>query len=357
MTRLGRSKVDPNTMVGARLDSLTGVRFVAALVVFLYHAGYYLPANELGIFGAGMTGVSLFYILSGFVLAWAFRIDDRPSLFYRRRFARIYPAYFVAVTAAITVSFVMRDFSAAELTAYTLLQSWSPDPSVHYATSPVFWSLSCEAFFYIVFPVIAANMSRSTSRTLWGIVCAGVAAVIAIGAVSSFYWDVEMVRWLAYIFPPTRLVEFSIGIALGFIARRGFRSPLPVWAASLLSLSAVLMASLAPSGLRIASITIVPFAILVLSLASTRASQSRKGFSNKALVELGVWSYCFYLIHAMIQGWVVKAGEVIGLSAPFSILFSLVIGIVGAWALHALVERPAERWLRPARSVPRLDSD
>jgi peptidoglycan/LPS O-acetylase OafA/YrhL len=341
----------------SRLDSLTGVRFAAAFVVFLYHAGYYLPSKELGIFGAGMTGVSLFYILSGFVMAWAFRTDDRPGSFYRRRFARIYPVYFLAVSAAITVSLIMRDFSPTELTAYTLLQSWSPDPSIHYAASPVFWSLSCEAFFYLIFPLIAAKMNRASSRALWVCACLVTASVCGIGAVSSFYWDSEVVRWLAYIFPPTRLLEFVLGITLGFIVRRGFKSPVPTWAAISLSLAAVLLASFAPDGLKVATITLIPFALLVMSLADQDMSGRRGTLSRKAVVELGVWSYCFYLIHAMLQGWFVRAAGYVELPTIIALGLSFGVSVVGAWLLHVVVERPVERWLRPSRSAPRVGAD
>lgn len=150
-----------------RLDSLTGVRAFAALMVFGYHAIHYLPGGELAFFGAGMTGVSLFYILSGFVLAWVYRPSDNPGLFYRRRFARIYPAYIVAVLIAIAVAVATRGFSTVDLAAFTLLQSWWPNPAVYYAASPVFWSLSCEAFFYLVFPLVSGHFARASARVLW----------------------------------------------------------------------------------------------------------------------------------------------------------------------------------------------
>ena len=87
-----------------RLDSLTGLRFLAALVVVCSH----LPA-ALGLRGRillgsvdeelalGGAGVLFFFLLSGFVLCWSRRAGDRPLDFYGRRFARIYPNVVVAV--------------------------------------------------------------------------------------------------------------------------------------------------------------------------------------------------------------------------------------------------------------------
>jgi peptidoglycan/LPS O-acetylase OafA/YrhL len=347
----------PPPVTRVRLDSLTGLRFAAALVVFFYHAGYYLPAGELDVFSAGMTGVSLFYILSGFVMAWVLRSDDRPGLFYRRRFARIYPAYFFAVTASIGVSLIMRDFSITELSAYTLLQAWHPDPTVHFAASPVFWSLSCEAFFYIVFPFIASRLSRLSSRSLWIAVALAIAVVMLIGITSSFFWEQEFVRWATYIFPVSRLPEFVLGIALGLLVRRGYRAPVSVGGSSCLALVAVVGASLTPGGLKIAAITVLPFAVLVLSLASRDATGGRSWFSWPVMVELGVWSYCFYLLHAMLQGWSVRGLALAGLPALPGLGVSLIVSVAGAWLLHTIVERPFEKGLRPKASAPRLDTD
>ncbi|GHD41732.1 hypothetical protein D9V29_01735 [Mycetocola manganoxydans] len=62
---------------GQRLDSLTGLRFIAAFVVFGIHSLYYGQDSWTeSVFAAGMTGVSFFYIVSGFVLAWTAREHD-----------------------------------------------------------------------------------------------------------------------------------------------------------------------------------------------------------------------------------------------------------------------------------------
>lgn len=92
MSRSGSSSID-----GAvpRLDSLTGARFVAALAVFLFHAGGIFPAE--GVFGKALAfisrdggiGVDFFFVLSGFVLAWSWRPGSSVKAFYRRRFARL----------------------------------------------------------------------------------------------------------------------------------------------------------------------------------------------------------------------------------------------------------------------------
>ena len=125
--------------VGRRLDSLTGLRFVAAFAVFCGHA-MELGENQWPIsldrlVGQAGTAVSFFFVLSGFVLAWSARDGDRPSTFYRRRVARIYPAYLLAVLlAAVTMVAVLHEkLPVAHLVPVVLLvQSWVPHARVYF---------------------------------------------------------------------------------------------------------------------------------------------------------------------------------------------------------------------------------
>src|ERR1700743_685613 len=95
-----------------RVPPPPGVRFPAALLVFVYHSSLLIPT--IAVFGytalgahyatiaanAGALGVSFFFVLSGFVLTWTparpNRAHDTPRAFWRRRFVKIYPNYVVA---------------------------------------------------------------------------------------------------------------------------------------------------------------------------------------------------------------------------------------------------------------------
>ncbi len=73
----------------SRLPTLTGMRFVASLMVFVCHAFTYGIFADKDLEGAlvdyvaklGFVGVGFFFILSGFVLAWSARDSDRPLTF------------------------------------------------------------------------------------------------------------------------------------------------------------------------------------------------------------------------------------------------------------------------------------
>ena len=79
-------------------NSLTSLRFVAALLVFANHIGdaYAREGSALWqVLESGFVGVTFFFVLSGFVLTWTHSPADRPGQFFRRRIARIVPNYFV----------------------------------------------------------------------------------------------------------------------------------------------------------------------------------------------------------------------------------------------------------------------
>lgn len=347
-----------------RLDSLTGVRFLAALLVFGFH-GIHYAGDALSAFGAGMVGVSLFYVLSGFVMSWTASPDDETRLFYRRRFARIYPSYVVAWVISLALGAVLGTVSLWDvLLPPTLLQAWVPLRIVYFAGSAVFWSLSCEAFFYLVFPWLHRMLVDRAGRSL---VFVGVAATaVSMGTAIAFLGAPEgdVTRWFLVIFPPLRLMEFVIGVVVGIGFRRGLRVPVPVSVALVVAAVACLVAAYAPYSLSRYAVTLIPFVLLVASLASADIRGARSFLRWRPFVELGVWSYCFYLIHASVlivvfsaAGWfdLIDASRS-NVAIALALVVALGLSIACAWLLHRAVERPFEKKLRPAKAA-RLDDD
>src|SRR4051794_29809514 len=94
------------------LRALTGLRFVAAMQVLLYHV--YAPGSRgapgwvRALVGSGYVGVGLFFVLSGFVLAYNYlepmeagRVSRRE--FWLARLARVYPVYLLGLVAGMPV--------------------------------------------------------------------------------------------------------------------------------------------------------------------------------------------------------------------------------------------------------------
>jgi hypothetical protein len=173
------------------LEALTGLRWFAAFGVFLFHVRdfYPLPGTpDTALFGN--SGVTFFFVLSGFVLTWSFTPNDTAPRFYWRRFARIWPALAVSTALAVPVFYSGRAVALDHaqqlglLASLTLVQAWIPE--VLFAGNPAAWSLSDEAFFYALFPFLVRPLvepaagcsrgwpscwSRGTSRSLVGVGC------------------------------------------------------------------------------------------------------------------------------------------------------------------------------------------
>lgn len=337
-----------------RLNSLTGVRFFAAAAVFGHHSGLYAADGEFDSLAAGMIGVSLFYILSGFVMSWTAREGDSMTAFYGRRFARIYPVFVVAWLISLGVNYVAGTAKWTDLVAPTLLQSWFPWREVYFAGNAVFWSLSVEAFFYFVFPFLHRLIGTRGSRVVVLIMIgAGVVSIATAFALAPLPSN-DFTRWLAMMFPPLRLLEFIIGMSLGILLRRGFAVRIPLTLAVGLTVAGFVGASFVPEALARFAVTLIPFTMLVWSLARADLSGTWTPFRSRLIVKGGEISYSFYLIHAMGLTMAFSALRRAGLdmdAIPDVAAWGLLIVIflacqAAAWILHALIETPFEKALR-----------
>ena len=291
------------------LPALTGIRIFAAYYVVMLHtgAGYFgrngAPKVVLRFLDQGYLAVSLFFILSGFILVYTYqgKISGTDSVlrFWEARFARIYPVYLLAL--ALMIPFAKTLTSGQRITVLAMIQTWMPwRPNLVGAWNFPAWSLSVEAFFYLMFPLIFVGLNRLRVAGLqW--LAALLLALIAIGNLSQpvELWPNSAITLLRYIpLPVLRLPEFVVGMALGLAFLRG-----PTWRRSgLVSVCALLGAIFVlclPLG-PWASIAVIPFAVLILSLAHQRGPIARI-LSSRILVLLGSASYAVYLLQLPIR--------------------------------------------------------
>lgn len=349
----------PRTRGAARLDSLTSLRAFAALAVFCTHVNGFLPAMHRGsrVMLQGAAGVSFFFVLSGFVLAWSSRPGDTTWSFYRRRAARVVPAYWVACLLSFPVILIEGwDLShrlRMALPQFTLLQTWWPDDSLNFGGNGVGWSLSAEVFFYLMFPAVIVVARRLTARAQL------VTAIVLVAA--EFYWDVVMwghtvqpfESWVTGGFAPVRLLEFTVGVLLALLVRSGHLPWVRLWWALPFAVVGYVADGFAPAGLTAVPFPIVPFALLIVAAAnSDLRRRPRSILRARPMVKLGEWSFAFYLLHQMVLR--VLAVEMLH-GRPAGLTFvvtALVVSTVLAALLFTFVERPLDRKLRGDRSLP-----
>lgn len=360
----------------ARLDSLTGLRFFAAGIVFFHH-GFELTTGTLreamqAVFGHGRAGVSFFFVLSGFVLAWSMKPGDTAVSFWRRRAAKLWPAYAVATVAAYGVSrfFDGRYFSLKRLAAnLAMVQAWIPAKDWYFSVNAVNWSLSVEAFFYLTFPLYAATLLRLRGRqaaALAAVLFGGVLAVAAVfgrDIILGNGWTLPdtMGVWIVYVSPVVRIMEFLLGILMVTMIRRGVMPRVPVGVAWGSLAAGWVLAGQVPAGFSVVAVTVVPFCLLILAYAQTDIAAPRTTvWSSRTMVTLGNISFCFYLVHQLVMRLFTSEVGLHWLGMSTGVRSLKVLGLIFtvslfcAWSLHTFVEKPCERLLkgRAGRPVP-----
>jgi peptidoglycan/LPS O-acetylase OafA/YrhL len=344
------SATPTGTRTSRRLESLTGLRWFAALAVFSLHAIGAPAAHHLVTQGA--TGVSFFFILSGFVLTWSHRAEDRARPFYRRRFARIYPAFFVSVLLGIWIQDSHVTVGRL-LQVLTLQQDWSTHNSTFFAFNGVCWSLACEAFFYLLFPFVIGPLSKLTGTRRRIALASVIALALAVQLGVHPHSTTGTGYWLVYIFPPVRFLEFLCGMLLALELRAGTRLPIGLRTALVVAVLAYAAAGVAPDYAKYVAVTLIPYSLLIFTAASADADGLPSWLRHRRLVWLGEISFAFYLVHQLVidESMKLLARAGIAYHSDWAIPI-LVISVLAAWLLFALVERPFERRLRPGHDLP-----
>jgi peptidoglycan/LPS O-acetylase OafA/YrhL len=293
------------------LGALTGIRFVAAMqVVFVHHGSGFVarlyaaaPVVDLG-WLAAWNSLTFFYLLSGFILAYTYAGQmhgpGHKRRFWEARFARVYPVYLLALVVSYPFS---RPGIGAVLACLFMVQSWDPfHPYLATAWNFTAWSLSCEAFFYIVFPWFLYAFEKLSPRVMRYILAALVLFIVfghtTLADPSSIHSTLlaAIFRWTPT--PIRRLPEFLVGIALGLLflkdPRKSGRNWL-LWTAIVLDI--VLLGTL--HGLWI-SLLVIPDVVLLYELAHGGTGLARL-LSTGPLLLLGGASYSVYLLQFPVR--------------------------------------------------------
>jgi peptidoglycan/LPS O-acetylase OafA/YrhL len=373
-----------------RLLALTSLRFFAALhVVFFHFLAFKIVSSEgwLGqISSIGYVGVSFFFVLSGFILVYTYAGRDIQARdFWRARFARIYPAFafsllltgpfFFFATLMLNVPFFAWFSTHLKLVVLLvpfLLQAWVPLAAL--AWNSVAWSLSDEAFFYLLFPFLKKRFLRISLPGLSGLALACWAVSLAMSCtyvlrnpdhLQVIDADVLNAFWLNAVkfHPFARLPEFLLGMACGAMFVK-FRRAAGPGGDGKLALPLVL------AGLAIAATVAhfsarIPYTVLHTSLLAPAFAAIIFGFALqprwgallnwKPLVFLGDASYSLYLLHSFFLGpfFFTQTGVPRHRSVAWYFLyFVLALGISGL--VYRFIEEPSRRKLRGSPSRPSL---
>lgn len=383
--------------MGDFIRQLTGVRFLAAAWVMLYHYQPALAASGLLVpvlhefLRLGSVGVDLFFALSGFILTHTYltrlgpRLTGAGSLnFWWLRLARVYPVYFlmlnVAGLAALAEGVVTgegrRDWMTfpSYLEQVFMVQEWGPDPQRGW-NFPA-WSLSMEWLAYLFFPLLVLLLWRLRDRfgpwALAGLAFLALTPLLYIGLTRDD--DPFLVQgWASTIRIAT---EFTAGSITYLAVRKWQDSPSAAKAARALAwivpvailVIAVVMGNIdalqweglpdeAPRGY----VVIIPLLVLWLGALALSNGRPSRFLSTHTIVLGGFISYSLYLVHIVWYGlW--RAGmSAVGIeSGPVYLLSTLflIAATVGlAYLMWHRVEEPAREWMRAKIGVRKVPTE
>jgi exopolysaccharide production protein ExoZ len=335
-----------NTITPRRVfRSLQMMRGAAATAVVFYHASVIMAQPEYGGFSPsiapphiGWIGVNFFFVLSGFIIMHAHATDlgqpSRLAIYAWRRFARVYPIYWIMLGGFIAASFVLHkvDFSlsVANLATAVTLVTFTPVPTL---PLKVAWTLLFEVKFYAIFALGILHRKLGIAVALIWLAIIATQLIVPWNAARGFgeSWS----------------INFFIGGACCLLVNRVKRlSPIPLCVIGLVAIGYLASANLlvGPSDIqgRGGTMVILGLAFGALLLSGIIAENRAAFFHHPWVALLGDASYAIYLTHsAVISALMIFAARLhLTASANLLYLVAVVASITFGIAAHLLLERP-----------------
>jgi peptidoglycan/LPS O-acetylase OafA/YrhL len=365
------------------LPALDGVRGVAIVLVVAHMLNPLDdPTSVAGRiaavgFGAGWTGVQLFFVLSGFLIT-GILLDTQGApnqlqSFFARRVLRIFPLYYATLVVAFVVlpllgrgGPALAHDRAHQVWLWTYLGNWVATTDAASQAFPHFWSLAVEEQFYLLWPFVVRGRSP---RSCFNLSLAVAAAALL---VRSAAWRAGVSADAIYHFTITRVDALALGAAAAAAVRipalatlaRAWRGRL--WGASAaVGLLGALLTSMY-SRSTVAGATVgytllsIAFALAVLAAFEADAAPAAASWLRApALRALGKYSYAMYVFHKplhdaigrpLLRRLAVGASRSVAVSCAY-VACGLAVTFVVAFVSYHLWER---RFLSlKSRFVPR----
>jgi peptidoglycan/LPS O-acetylase OafA/YrhL len=372
-----------------RFPLFDGLRALAALGVIVSHAGYFSGASQDAWYGPlvanGTAGVTVFFVLSGFLLYRPFLaadLEDAPPIrlgqYARRRLLRIVPAYWLALTVLAVYPGLLGVFTGEWWRYYGFLQVYTGGDSAAKGLAAA-WSLCIEVSFYALLPLYAAGMrrvgrkvARARRLRLELVVLAALAAAsVATRALSlasgGTFLELTLAGTFAWFAAGMALAVLSVGPAP--VALTGFvrRHPGLLWLGAALSYGVLCLLLRVPQGtpLRYTEkqwlvqhvLVLVPAVLLVApAVWDGGHGAPRRLLRLPPVAWLGLVSYGLYLWQGgcVLELWRRGARDWVP-GAPFVVMaLATLAGSAACAAIsYYVLERPLMRWKRPPPGRPR----
>jgi peptidoglycan/LPS O-acetylase OafA/YrhL len=363
---------------GERIHPLTSLRFFAALFVVLFHTVVVFfptvtPERGLGRFlSFGYISVSFFFFLSGYILAFVYLgrgKDVLPRTFYRARFARVYPLLLLTLvldTPFLVLEELHKYGSQAALLksgvvfagSAILLQAWTNKLA---AINNPSWSLSVEAIFYLLFPLLGHTLWKLRGVGLWLTSAALYFGGLAVVLLASHHVPIDLCRRL----PLLHLSTFVLGILLargqelyrasGKVTKISGAWEIAVFCACIVCFAALVW--LSPRSVLIDDFLhdglLVPLFAGIIWVFSSSAFAPGQLLGAPWVVVLGEASFGLYLFHVPMLHLFSSLGRNRG---PVAFTAHLSASIAVSVLSFYVFETPVRRWILKSQRPPIVES-
>lgn len=325
------------------------VRGIAVLLVVLFHL-------EVAGVLSGYLGVDVFFVISGFLMAFMYDPADKADFFLKRA-RRLLPAYFAVVFATLLVAAAVttpNEYQQVTKQAYfaamfiSNIGFWLENSYfIKDAFNPLLhlWSLGVELQFYLLVPLVHFVFTRFNRLFYVALAASALLCFVVIGISpkTSFFWL------------PARMWQFLIGFSVAKYQLRATASTDGAlkWLGAAAILLIVSLPTLDAAGDQLGFVKGHPgLAALAISLATAAVlcfGLPDRWLANPladALEKIGDYSYSIYLAHfPVIVLFLYRpfSGTVLHADSFAQTLTLVVLIAVASAALYAGVERPFRR--------------
>jgi peptidoglycan/LPS O-acetylase OafA/YrhL len=364
---------ETTSVISHKLHGLDHLRTLAITFVFIFHYGYIFQSphwvTALGKFG--WTGVDLFFVLSGYLIAsQLFEKIARTNhislrSFFIKRFFRIIPAYLTVVAIYFCIPFARERGTPAPLWKYlTFTQNIGLDLSTQGAFSHA-WSLCIEEQFYLLLPfTLAAFLFFKIFRKgFWLLII-----LFLTGFVIRFFLYQYFIKpnseadnfgiiWHTIIYYPTwcRLdgLLTGIGIAALLTFKTQWKEKISKYGNLIFMISIAILAfafyicfdeeSFVAS---VYGFPVVSVGYGAMVLAAITPSCFLFKINSTVTANIASLSYAIYLLHKIIIHIMQLEFSKFGIAANGTLMFALcmIFSIAGAWLMNIMIEKPFLRW-------------
>lgn len=290
------------------LKTLTSVRFIAALMIVIYHYFAVFGDSEgFEFYKKFYLGVDFFFVLSGFILMHVYynsviACNMNIRNFYIKRLAKIYPIHFLFTALFLGLVILGGKVEESDINSFLshvfLMHSWGVEKELNYNSQS--WSISAEWFAYLLFPSLANMFLKFKSRTYSKVFLIGaIILFMAVWWTSAALAEKPVTEWTYHFSILRVLPEFILGMALYNFYKYYKICPVPV----LVLAGSIIFSSIFLIFKAHDCLTVLCFSLIIYALASLELNSDstlKQALSHRIFIWLGEASYCLYMAHFLV---------------------------------------------------------